>query len=172
MNYKDYISIFEDFPKKGISFKDISPLLASKSALESAVNDLAELAKKYNPDYILAPESRGFLLGVPVAYKLNIGFVMARKPGKLPGDLAKVSYGLEYGSDELYVQKDLLKEGKRYLIIDDLLATGGTVTSLVNLLKDHKCIPTAVLCIVELTDLNGTKGFEPVPFESLVKYNK
>lgn len=170
MDFKNYVSITEDFPKKGISFKDISPLLADKDALHSAVDSLCQLAKKYDADYIIGPESRGFILGVPVAYQLGLGFVMARKPGKLPGDLASISYGLEYGKDALYVEKKLLVPNKRYIVVDDLMATGGTASAIVKLLKQYNCVPAAVLCAIELTDFKGYKDFAPVPFECLIKY--
>lgn len=170
MELKEKIGITEGFPKAGISFKDVSPLLADGEAFHQTVEELAAVARKYNPDVIVGPEARGFLFGAPLANEMHIGFVMARKKGKLPGELVEVSYGLEYGSDTLYIEKGLIKEGARVLIVDDLMATGGTAAALVKLVKELNAIPVLVETVIELTDFNGAKDFPDVPFVSLVKY--
>lgn len=172
MDLKNYISVTEDFPIEGISFKDVSPLLADKKAFTYTIEKLVYLAKKYDADYIIGPESRGFLFGVPVAKELGIGFIMARKEGKLPGELLEVSYGLEYGVDKLFIEKNLFVKGKRYIIIDDLMATGGTASALVKLVQENGGEACAVICVIELTDFNAKEKFAPVPFESLIQYNK
>ncbi len=172
MDLKQFISVTEGFPKEGISFKDISPLLANGKAFRETVDALAAKALPYRPDVIIGPEARGFVIGAPLAYALGVGFVMARKKGKLPGDLDEAEYGLEYGSDTLFVEKGIIKPKAKVLIVDDLLATGGTAKALVSLVKDLGAEPIAVLTIVELTSLKGAEDFKPVPFESLVKYEK
>lgn len=172
MDLKNYISVTVGFPIEGISFKDVSPLLADKEAFTYTIEKLTEIAKKYNADYIIGPESRGFLFGVPVAKELGIGFIMARKKGKLPGELLEVSYGLEYGADNLYIEKNLFVPGKRYIIVDDLMATGGTASALVDLVEKNNGVACAVICVIELTDFKAKEKFAPVPFESLIQYNK
>lgn len=172
MEFKEKISITEDFPKKGISFKDVSPLLADGDYYHHAIDTMTEVAGNYRPTIVLGPEARGFVFGSAIAYKLHIGFVMARKSGKLPGDLDSVKYGLEYGKDELFIEKGLIKPNDRVLIVDDLMATGGTAAALVRLVKDLKAKPVLVMTLVELTSFDGRKDFPDVPFESFVKYSK
>lgn len=172
MEFKDKISITEDFPKKGVSFKDVSPLLADGAYYHAAIDQMAGIAKKYDPTIVLGPEARGFVFGSSLAYKMGIGFVMARKKGKLPGELDFVDYGLEYGKDVLYIEKGLIKPGDRVLIVDDLMATGGTAAALVRLVHDVKAKPVLVMALVELTSFKGKDDFPDVPFESLIKYPK
>lgn len=172
MELKDKIGITDGFPKEGISFKDVSPLLADGRYLHQALDQLAEIAGNYRPTLVIGPEARGFLFGPAIAYKLNIGFVMARKKGKLPGDLVSVSYGLEYGTDELFVEKGLVNPGDRVVIVDDLMATGGTAQALVNLVKQLGATPVLVEAVIELTDFNGQKDFPDVPFVSLIKFER
>lgn len=169
MDYKRYIRVQEDFPKPGISFKDISPLLADQQAFASAIDELKEVVEKWQPDVIIGPEARGFVVGVPLAYALKKGFVMARKKGKLPGETIAKSYGLEYGSDTIEVPTFALKKGLRVVLTDDLLATGGTLAAIESMLKENGCEVVGIVTLVELTDLGGTKLLSS-PFFSLVKY--
>lgn len=170
MELKDKIGITDGFPKEGISFKDVSPLFADGRYLKYTLDKMSEIAGNFHPSIVLGPEARGFLFGPAIAYRLGIGFVMARKKGKLPGDLFSVSYGLEYGCDELFIEKGLIKEGDRVLIVDDLMATGGTASALVKLVKELKATPVLVETLIELTDFHGQDDFKDVPFESIIKY--
>ena len=172
MDLKNLISITEGFPKAGISFKDMSPLLADPVAFQQAIAGLTALAKDLAPEVVLGAESRGFVIGAPLALSLGVGFVMARKPGKLPGELLSETYGLEYGSDSLYVEKNLIKPGTRVLIADDLMATGGTASALVRLVQKCGAIPVGVVALIELTGFKGDEEFAPVPFRSLISFKK
>ena len=130
MNLKDYIADIPDFPSKGILFRDVTPLLADGKAYKEAISLLDDFAKSVNADLIVGPESRGFIFGCPVAVDLNIGFAPVRKPGKLPRETICEKYELEYGTNELYMHVDAVKKGQKVVIIDDLLATGGTVEAI------------------------------------------
>jgi adenine phosphoribosyltransferase len=158
MNVNDLKKIIRDvpdFPKKGIIFKDITTLLKDQKALRSAVKLLTRECKKYKVNKILGIESRGFILGVPVAFELKAGFVPVRKPGKLPATTISETYELEYGQDSIEIHKDAVNPGDRVIIVDDLLATGGTARAAANLVK--KCGGETVLMafLIELTFLNG-----------------
>lgn len=170
MNLKDYIAVVEGFPKEGISFKDVSPLLADKDAFKYTVKELAKAAKKYEPDVIIGPESRGFLFGTPVAYELNKGFVMARKEGKLPEKVLQIKFDIEYGQEVLCIPYDAIKKGMRVLIVDDLIATGGTIEALAKMCRDIGAIPVGALAVIELTDIVNNEE-KTIPYESLIKYN-
>ncbi len=170
MNYKDYIAIVEDFPIKGISFKDITPILQNGKVFSSTVNDLAEFTKKNEATVVVGPESRGFIFGCPVATKLGIGFVPVRKPGKLPREVKEVSYSLEYGKNILAMHKDAIKPGDKVVIIDDLLATGGTIKATIDLIESLGGIVVGCAFVVELTGLNGRKSIEQYNVCSLVDY--
>ena len=136
MNYKDYIADIPDFPQDGILFRDVTPLMADGDVFKKACDEIIAFAKEVNAEVVVGPESRGFIFGCPVAYELGIGFVPVRKPGKLPRETVSVSYDLEYGSNELQVHKDSIKKGQRVLIVDDLLATGGTVDATIQMVKE------------------------------------
>ena len=170
MNYKDYIAIVEDFPIKGISFKDITPLLANGEAFKQVTKEIALFAKKMGANVIVGPESRGFLFGCPVAVEMGISFVPIRKPGKLPREIVTKEYSLEYGSNTLCMHKDALKPGDKVLVIDDLLATGGTIGAVVELV--NSCGATVVGCafVVELTELHGRDKFKGIEVLSLTQY--
>ena len=170
MNYKDYIAIVEDFPIKGISFKDITPLLQNAEAFTAAVKDLSEFAKEVGANVIVGPESRGFIFGCPVATKLNVGFVPVRKPGKLPRETVQVEYSLEYGKNVLAMHKDALKPGDKVVIIDDLLATGGTLKATIELIESLGAEVVGCAFVVELTGLNARKLIEKHEVFSLVNY--
>jgi adenine phosphoribosyltransferase len=170
MNLAKCIRDVPDFPKKGILFKDITTLLNNKTALRQTINDLAKLVKGKKVDYILAAESRGFIFGMPLAYKLGAGFVPVRKPGKLPSKTYSATYALEYGTDSLQIHQDAIKPGSSVLIIDDLLATGGTAAAMVELAKKCKGKIIGIAFLIELTFLNGRKKLKSIPVHSLLKY--
>lgn len=155
MDYSKYIGVTEDFPKKGISFKDISPLLRDPEAFHSCIDDLAKLAEDFHPEIICGPESRAFLFGAALAYKMNIGFVMARKAGKLPGKTYSIEYSLEYGTAKMEIPEASFKKGQRVLLIDDLMATGGTFVALKDLIKKAGGEPVGALTVINLKDLHG-----------------
>ncbi|SHE84047.1 MULTISPECIES: adenine phosphoribosyltransferase [Caloramator] len=170
MNLVEKIRIIEDFPKKGISFKDVTTLLKDGEAFKYAVDKMIEYAKDKNIDLVVGPEARGFVFGTPVAYGLGVGFVPVRKPGKLPADTLKYEYDLEYGSDCLEIHKDAIKPGQRVLIVDDLLATGGTIASVANLVEQLGGEVVGMCFLIELTGLNGREKLAKYDVESLIKY--
>lgn len=169
MDLKKYIRDVEDFPKKGILFRDISPLLANGEAMHEAIEQM----EKYclDADVIVGPDARGFIFGTPISSRLKKPFVMVRKPGKLPGKVIKKHYDLEYGSNTLEIQEGMVHPGQKVVIIDDLMATGGTTNAIVQLLKDAGAIVTKVVVLIELVDLKGKDKLpKDVEFVSLLKY--
>lgn len=152
--------IVADFPKKGISYKDITPILEDPDALQAMVDQLAASLKSMDFDYILGAESRGFVCGMPVAYKLHKGFIMVRKPGKLPGRVISESYELEYGTATVELDKDYLPEGSKVVVMDDLLATGGTALASCHLAERAGAKVVDCIFMTELTDLGGRKKLE------------
>lgn len=158
MNLNDFISVTPDFPKKGISFKDISPLLKDAKAFSYCIDELEKLANEFKPTIIVGAESRGFLFGAALAYKMGIGFVMARKQGKLPGKTYKVSYELEYGTATMEVPASSFTKNDRALLVDDLLATGGTFAALANLVKLAGGNPVGAISVIRLIELEGEKN--------------
>ncbi|MFD3156426.1 adenine phosphoribosyltransferase [Haloimpatiens sp. FM7330] len=171
MNLEDKIRVIEDFPKEGISFKDITTLLQDKEALKYTIDEFVKYLKDKEIDVVVGPEARGFLFGVPVAYALEAGFVPVRKKGKLPYETISAKYDLEYGSDELEIHSDAIKPGQRVAVIDDLLATGGTIDSVTKLVEQAGGKVAAVGFVIELTDLNGREKLLNYDIKSLVKYN-
>jgi adenine phosphoribosyltransferase len=170
MSLKKYIRDIPDFPKKGILFKDITTLLNNKKAFASSVNHLAKLLKGKPIDYIVCAEARGFIFGGALAYKLKCGFVPVRKKGKLPYKTYRYTYSLEYGSDTLEIHRDAILPGARVLVLDDLLATGGTALALINLTKKLKAKITAVVFLIELKDLKGRALLKNYPVFSLITF--
>ena len=158
MDLKKCVRVIEDFPKEGISFKDITTLLKDGKAL------------KYTIDKVVGPEARGFLVGTPVAYALEAGFVPVRKPGKLPGEVERFEYDLEYGSNILEIHKDAIKPGQRVAIVDDLLATGGTTEAAIKLIENLGGEVVSLQFLIELEDLNGKAKLEGYHINSLIKY--
>lgn len=169
MNIESLIRNVPDFPKPGILFKDITPLLTNGPALKHVVDLLADRYRG-KVDAIVGVESRGFILGAPVAYALGVGLVIVRKPGKLPADTHTVSYALEYGNDSLEIHKDAMPAGARVAILDDLLATGGTAKATVSLVE--ACGATVLECgfLIELAFLGGRAALAPVPVHALLSY--
>ena len=149
-----YIRNIPDFPRQGILFKDITTALKDKDVFKAIIDNLYELVKDKKIDYVVAIESRGYILGAPLAYKLGAGLVIARKPGKLPAPVERVEYGLEYGKDVLEMHKDAIEAGKNVLIVDDLLATGGTVNATIQLVEKLGAKVTASLFLIELEELS------------------
>lgn len=170
MKLENYIASVENFPKEGILFRDITPLMNDGEAFAYACDQLIAFAKKVNADVIVGPESRGFIFGCPVAYAMNIGFVPVRKPGKLPRETISFKYDLEYGSNELHMHKDSIKPGQRVLIIDDLLATGGTVEATVKLIEKMGGDVVGCGFLIELADLKGRTMLEDIEVLSLITY--
>ena len=170
MNLNDYIVDVVDFPVKGIVFKDITPLLANGEAFYYATNEMSKFAKEIEADVICAPESRGFIFGCAMSAITKIGFVPVRKPGKLPRETISYTYALEYGSDTLQMHKDAIKPGDKVVIIDDLLATGGTVAATVDLVKQLGGEVVGACFLIELVDLNGRKVLEGLDVHTLLKY--
>lgn len=170
MDLKEKIRVIEDFPKKGISFKDITTLMQDPEAFKEAVDKMADYLKDKNIDVIVSPEARGFLFGVPLAYKLSAGFVPVRKPGKLPAETISETYELEYGTDEIQIHKDAIKKGQRVAIVDDLLATGGTVEAVTNLVKKMGGEIVSIDFVIELTELKGREKLKDYDIMSLVDY--
>ncbi|OEH91497.1 adenine phosphoribosyltransferase [Bacillus solimangrovi] len=170
MDYKKYITIVEDWPKEGVRFKDITTLMDNGTAYKSAVDEIVEYAKKQEVDLIVGPEARGFIVGCPVSYSLEIGFAPVRKPGKLPREVIKQDYGLEYGKDVLTMHKDAIKPGQRVLITDDLLATGGTMEATIKLVEQLGGIVVGLAFLIELTYLNGRDKLKGYDVLTLMEY--
>ncbi len=170
MNLKDHIRAVPDFPKPGILFYDISTLLAHSDAWQVALSRLTRIVSAYQPDVLAGIESRGFLVAAPLAAKLGIGFCMIRKPGKLPGETISHEYDLEYGTDTIHIQRDAIAPGQRVVVLDDLLATGGTLGASLALFDKVGAKVVGAACIIELTFLNG-RDKVGVPFDSLIQYD-
>lgn len=167
---KKYIRSIPDFPKQGILFRDITTLLKDKAAFKKAINALAQAVKGKKIDYVIAVESRGFIFGAPLALKLGAGFIPVRKKGKLPAETISAEYALEYGTDSLYMHKDALKPNSKVLIVDDLLATGGTVAAVCQLTEKVKAKIAGIIFLIELCDLKGRDKLKGYPVFSLIKY--
>ncbi|HID09866.1 MAG TPA: adenine phosphoribosyltransferase [Candidatus Latescibacteria bacterium] len=170
MDLAAYIRSVLDFPKPGVLFRDITTLLKVPKAFREAVDRLAELAWKASPELIVAVESRGFILGGAVAYKLGCGFVPARKPGKLPAEALREEYALEYGMDALEIHRDAVPRGAKVVVLDDLLATGGTAAATCRLVERLGGKVTRVVFLIELTDLKGRERLSKWDVLSIIKY--
>ena len=170
IDLRKHIRSIPDFPKPGILFYDISTLLAHAKAWHETIEQMAERVKKYKPDVLAGIESRGFLLAAPLALRLGTGFVMLRKKGKLPGITVRHTYALEYGTDTIEIQGDAVQKGSKVVLVDDLLATGGTMAAAITLLQTVGAVVPAAACIIELTFLEGRKKL-PVPIEALLQYD-
>jgi adenine phosphoribosyltransferase len=170
MDLKAHIRGIPDFPKPGILFYDISTLLRHGPAWNEAVRRMADMVAEKKPDVLAGIESRGFLLAAPIAHALGIGFIMLRKPRKLPGAVLGLSYALEYGEDRIEMQADAVEKGSRVVILDDLLATGGTLGAGINLLQQAGADVVGAVTLIELTFLGGRNRIH-APFESLLAYD-
>jgi len=158
VDLKKYIADIQDFPIDGILFRDITPLMADGEAFSEACDRIIQYAKEQKVDVVVGPESRGFIFGCPIAYALKVGFVPVRKPGKLPRETVSHKYDLEYGSNELHVHRDGIKAGQRVLIVDDLLATGGTVAATIKIVEELGGIVAGCAFLIELEELDGRKA--------------
>jgi adenine phosphoribosyltransferase len=170
MDLKEHIRHIPDFPKPGIVFYDIATLLAHGEAWAVAMARLTAAVRRHQPDLIAGVESRGFLVAAPLALKLGSGFVMLRKRGKLPGRVIGHDYTLEYGTDRIEVQEGIVPVGARVVVVDDLLATGGTMAAGITLLRRIGAVVPAAAALIELTFLGGRARLD-VPFDSLVRYD-
>ncbi len=171
MDLKEKVRIIEDFPKAGISFKDISTLIGDGEAFRYSIDQMVSYLKNKNVDLIVGPEARGFIFGVPVAYALGVGFVPVRKPGKLPYKTTKIEYALEYGTDALEIHEDAIKPGQRVAIVDDLLATGGTIEAVTKLVEKVGGEVVSLNFVIELEELKGRDKLVGHDIMTLLKYD-
>jgi adenine phosphoribosyltransferase len=170
MQLKEKIREVPDWPQPGVGFKDVTPLLADPDALDQTIAELADWAKGQRPDLILGAEARGFILGAAIAREVGCGFVPARRPGKLPPETVSATYQLEYGTNALELHPDLIPQGARVLIHDDVLATGGTVEAIAGLVESLGAEVVGVAFIIELTFLDGRERLQKYDFRSLITY--
>jgi adenine phosphoribosyltransferase len=170
LDLRDRIVDVPDFPTKGIVFKDVMPLLADPAYFAEAIRQLAAWSRPREPDLILGAEARGFIFGGALAYDLGAGFIAARKPGKLPRETVEATYALEYGTDSLQVHRDAVSEGARVIVLDDVLATGGTARAKVDLVERLGGNVVGVLFVIELTFLEGRARLEGYDVHSLIQY--
>lgn len=170
MDFKEYIRVIPDFPQPGISFKDITTLLNNGEKYREAINELKNMVSDLKIDLIAGPEARGFVVGAPLAYALGVGFIPIRKSGKLPYQTIEVGYDLEYGSDRLAMHSDAIKPGQNVLIADDLLATGGTISTSVKLVRELGGNVAGTAFLIELSELNGRAKLPGIDVFSLLTY--
>lgn len=170
MDYKKYVKDVPDFPTEGILFRDITPLMANGEVFKAACDELTDFARELKATVIVGPEARGFIFGCPIANNLEIGFIPVRKPNKLPRETVQVSYDLEYGKNTLCMHKDSIKKGDRVLIIDDLLATGGTIKAASEIVEKLGGVVVGFGFLIELTFLKGREKINKWPVKSLIKY--
>ncbi|WP_010270710.1 adenine phosphoribosyltransferase [Paenibacillus senegalensis] len=170
MNFKEHIRVIPDFPQPGIRFKDITTLLKQGGVYHEAIDALKERVSHLEIDYIAGPEARGFVIGAPLAYALGVGFIPIRKSGKLPGECVEADYDLEYGKDKLAMHKDAIQPGDRVLIADDLLATGGTLATTIELIRKLGGEVVGAAFLIELSYLDGRSKLGNVEAYSLMEY--
>ena len=168
---EDYIRTVPDFPKKGIMFRDITAVLQDKEGLKLAIDSMEKLIKDMGATVIAGAEARGFLLGMPVAYNLSLPFVPVRKKGKLPCETVTASYDLEYGSAEIEIDKTAIKKGDRVVLVDDLIATGGTMNAAISLIELLGGEVAGIAALIELVDLKGREVLAPYRVESIIRYS-
>ncbi|MBQ4383450.1 MAG: adenine phosphoribosyltransferase [Firmicutes bacterium] len=170
MDLKKLVRTVPDFPKKGIMFRDITTILQDPDGLHESICQLQEAIRDIDYDVIVGPESRGFIFGVPLAFAEHKGFVPVRKPGKLPAAVYSQEYDLEYGTATLELHKDALKPGQKVLVVDDLLATGGTAEAIIKLIEQTGAKVVGFAFVVELTDLGGRERLKDYEVRTLVQY--
>ncbi len=170
MDLAAQIRNIKDFPQEGVIFRDITTLLKNPEAMKEAVDRIVEGLKDIEFDYILGPESRGFIFGMPVAYIMNKGFIPVRKKGKLPAETVSKEYNLEYGTAVIEIHKDALKPGDKVVVVDDLIATGGTAKALAELVEEVGAEVCAMTFLIELEDLKGRDVLKDYNVKSIVKY--
>ncbi len=172
MDLKATIREIQDFPQTGINFKDITTLLKEPHALKFTIDEISRQLQDKRVEIIVGPESRGFIVGVPVAYNIGAGFVPVRKPGKLPAEVERQEYALEYGTDVLEIHRDAIRPGQRVAIVDDLLATGGTVLTTAKLIESLGGIVVSMQFLMELTFLEGREKLKKYDVHSLISYDE
>jgi len=170
LDLRDRVRDVPDFPTPGIVFKDLMPLIADPAYFGDTIEQLAAWARPRTPDFVLGAEARGFIFGAALAYALRAGFIPARKPGKLPRETIEATYALEYGTDTLEVHRDAVPSGARVLVVDDVLATGGTAKAKVELVESLGAVVVGVLFVIELTFLEGRKNLQGYDVHALVQY--
>ncbi|MCL6616555.1 MAG: adenine phosphoribosyltransferase [Anoxybacillus ayderensis] len=170
MDLKQYVTIVPDFPKPGIQFKDITTIMDKGEVYKYATDQIVNYAREKKIDVVVGPEARGFIIGCPVAYALGVGFVPVRKEGKLPREVIRVEYGLEYGKDVLTMHKDAIKPWQRVLITDDLLATGGTIEATIKLVEQLGGVVAGIAFLIELTYLEGREKLKGYDILTLMQF--
>lgn len=170
MDLKEYIARVDNYPTEGIIFRDITPLMADGKAFAYATQQIVDYARELDVDVVVGPEARGFIVGCPVAYALEIGFVPIRKKGKLPRKVIEVDYSLEYGENVLTIHEDSIKPGQRVLITDDLLATGGTIKATIDLVEKLGGIVAGCAFLIELDELNGKENIKGYDYITLMNF--
>ena len=170
MNYKDYITSIEGFPKEGITFRDITTFIGHGEAFRASIKEFSEFAIEKGAEVIVGPESRGFIFGAPVACELGIGFVPVSTPGKLPREVVSCSYELEYGTNTIEIHKDAIQKGQKVVIVDDLLATGGTIEAVIKLVEALGGVVAGLGFLIELEELKGIEKLKDYPVLTLMKY--
>ena len=170
MNLKDIIRTIPNYPIEGVLFRDITTVLKNKDALKQSVNEITKNLQNIEFDYVLGPESRGFIFAMPIAYNMNKGFIPVRKAGKLPAETISKEYSLEYGTSTLEIHKDALKKGDKVIIVDDLLATGGTCKAIIELVESIGAKVVSLNFFIELEQLKGRKLLGDYNIVSVVKY--
>lgn len=168
---KEYVRSIKDFPKKGIIFRDVTSLLQDKYLLELSINKMQKCIKDINFDVIVSPESRGFIFGMPIAYNMKKAFVPVRKKGKLPYETIEESYDLEYGKATLEIHKDSIKKGDKIIIVDDLMATGGTIEAIIKLVKRLGGEVVGICCLMELPELKGREKLKEYNIYSVISFD-
>lgn len=168
---EDYVVSIPDFPDKGIIFRDVTSVVQDKDGLKLAIDGIIEKLDGIDFDVVVGPESRGFIFGMPVAYTLNKGFVMVRKKGKLPRETISASYELEYGSEIVEMHRDAIKPGQKVVIVDDLIATGGTIEAIAGLVEELGGIVVKIVFLMELSGLNGREKLKDYDVASVIRYD-
>ena len=167
---EDYVVTIPDFPEPGVMFRDVTSILQDKDGLNLAIKEIERLIGDVDFDLVLGPESRGFIFGVPIAYNMNKGFIPVRKKGKLPRETVSMAYDLEYGQAEIEIHKDAIKRGQKVVIVDDLIATGGTIEAIVKLVEQLGGEVVKIVFVMELEGLEGRKKLEGYDVEAAIKY--
>jgi adenine phosphoribosyltransferase (EC 2.4.2.7) len=170
MDLKKYVALVDDFPKPGIKFKDITPLMNNGEAFKYATDQIVQYAREKEVEIVVGPEARGFIVGCPVAYALGVGFAPVRKAGKLPRETVQVEYELEYGKNILTIHKDAIKPGQKVLVVDDLLATGGTIDATIQLVEKLGGIVKGCAFLIELSYLNGRERLKGYDVKTLLQF--
>ncbi|MFS1513833.1 adenine phosphoribosyltransferase [Chengkuizengella sp. SCS-71B] len=170
MDFKEHVRVIENFPQEGIRFKDITTILKNGPVYHQVIESIRDMVKHLEIDLIAGPEARGFVVGAPLAYAMGVGFIPIRKSGKLPGETIEANYSLEYGNDKLAMHNDAIQPGQKVLIADDLLATGGTIATSIDLVEQLGGSVVGAAFMIELTYLNGKDKLKDIDMFSLMKY--